>query len=257
MAEMGLSIRRGTRAAKTGCRFFAVGVVLGLLLAVTGPAYGLTISPLNGRQVVVAGAEAHYDVETDFTVDATESLTTDPFVETAMASAATDGSVGSAFASQSSEVGAETVRGFGTSNASSVALGVGANAESAGETLYLLEFEVDATASFQLDLQLTVANDQNFLTIASFTFLDDGLSTFFEERQLSGSEQASLVGDLEPGHVYQIMAIARSESLTPVASVLSSTGVAGFDFSLVVPEAATGLLLGLALLSLSTARRHS
>jgi len=37
---------------------------------------------------------------------------------------------------------------------------------------------------------------------------------------------------------------------------LSSTGVASFDFDLVVPEAPTGLLLALGLTLLSTARRR-
>ena len=235
----------------TGCRFF---VVL-LLLAVTGPAYGLTILPLSGRQVVDAWAEANHGAQMDSSQDRTESLTTDPFVEIVMASAATSGSAGSAFASQNSEIGAETVRGFGTSNASSVAPGAGADAESVGETLYRLEFEVDAPARFQLDLQLTIASDQSFFTIASITFFDDGIGTLFE-RQLPGSEQNSLVGDLLPGHVYVISALARSESLVPMPPALSSTGVASFDFDLVVPEASTGLLLALGLILLSAARRR-
>ena len=50
--------------------------------------------------------------------------------------------------------------------------------------------------------------------------------------------------------------LARSESLVPMPLALSSTGVASFDFDLVVPEAPTGLLLALGLTLLSTARRR-
>ena len=251
MAEADQGTGRRTRSTTSACRFFVVV----MLLAVTGPAYGLTILPVSGRQVVDAWAEANHGVQMDSSQDSTESLTTDPFVEIVMASAATGGSAGSAFASQNSEVGDETVRGFGTSNASSVAPGAGANAESVGETLYLLEFEVDEPAHFQLDLQLTVASDQSLFTIASVSFSDDGVGTDFE-LQLPGSEQMSLVGDLVPGHVYQILALARSESLVPMPPALSSTGVASFDFNLTVPEASTGLLLALGLLVLSAARRR-
>jgi len=114
---------------------------------------------------------------------------------------------------------------------------------------------VDTPTPFHIDLQLMVTDVDAFQSIASFSFFEDGIGTDFE-RQLPGSEEQTLVGDLVPGSVYSIVALARSTSLLPNELAMSSVGASSFDFTLAVPEASTASLMVLGLLMLAWVGRR-
>lgn len=230
----------------------AVLAAVGLLLAGTGPAVAVQIIPLSGRQVVSVDAAATFGPQTDSANDSLESLTTAAFFGSVMASAATNGSAGSAFASQSSEVTPTSIRGFGSSTGAAVHPGAGASADVDGETLYRLEFQVDLPSSFQIDLHLTVANDSASDTRASFTLFENGVGMLFD-RDLSGNEDQVIFGAFSPGVVYGIEALAHTRLFSGSPGVTSAAGSSGFDFTLVLPEPTSALLVGLGILGLGLA----